>query len=256
MYKTRTLNIFGFDIATIKRENLLKELKDLIQIKKSLHICCLNPHSYVISKKDKAFERALKTSDLVVPDGIGVCLALKAIYKKKVMRITGYDLFEELLHLSNQERKNIYFLGSHTDTLKALQKKVTLEFPLINIVGVYSPPFVHKFDDSHNAIINNEIHTAAPDIVFVSLSAPKQETWVYENLSNHENTTFVSIGAVFDFYTGKVKRSNKIFRSIGLEWLPRLAQQPRRLWKRTFISAPIFIIDVFRIYKKIIFQNK
>lgn len=90
------------------------------------------------------------------------------------------------------------------------------------------------------------INLAKPDVLWVGMTAPKQEKWIYANLP-HLNVKFAAaIGAVFDFYTGRVKRSSPIFQKLGLEWLPRLVSQPRRLWRRMIISAPIFIWHIIK----------
>lgn len=240
--------LLGYKIADLKREHLAEEFECILANGQSSHICCLNPHSYAVAKADYEFQIALRAADVVVADGAGVSAALSIQCKRKIERITGSDLFETFLHLSHQCNTRVFLLGSDLATLNKVSAKVSEEYPDVIIAGVMSPPFKEKFDRVDSDIINDAIRKASANVVFVSLSAPKQEKWVYENIAYHQNVSFLSIGAVFDFYAGNIKRSPKIFRSVGLEWLPRLVQEPRRLWKRTFISAPIFVFDFLRQY--------
>lgn len=242
----KTKFLLGFEIADIKLHLLDKYLLNIISQGRSSHICCINPHSYVVSKSDPLFKKALKKADFLAPDGIGIVVGLFATQLALVSRLTGFDLFHKILRLSNIHGFNVFFLGGDSATLEALKYRVSTEFPGIPIAGSYSPPFKEVLNDTDNEIINQQIRMSEPDIVFVSLSAPKQEKWVSENLAKHHSITFVSVGAVFDFYIGNIYRSPKLFRVCGLEWLPRLLQEPRRLYKRTFISAPIFLYDIIK----------
>jgi N-acetylglucosaminyldiphosphoundecaprenol N-acetyl-beta-D-mannosaminyltransferase len=118
------------------------------------------------------------------------------------------------------------------------------DYPNIRFAGSYSPPYKDDYDEKELDEMIEIINQAHPDILWVGMTAPKQEKWIYQNLHRLDIRFAAAIGAVFDFYTGRVKRSHPIFQKLGLEWLPRLVQQPKRLWRRTFISAPIFIWNV------------
>ncbi len=124
--------------------------------------------------------------------------------------------------------------------------KMAVEYPDIEVVGTYSPPFKPEFSDEENQKMVEAINSVSPDVLWVGMTAPKQEKWIYQH-RNKLNVKFIgAIGAVFDFYTGNVKRSHPFFLKIGLEWLPRLLQEPRRLWQRNFVSNPMFMMRVIR----------
>ena len=208
-------------------------------------LACFNPHSYAVSKRDRAFFNALKAADWLVPDGAGVLLASKLLGGRISERITGSDVFA-FMHqrMNEQSGHSVFFLGSTEDTLAQIRARMARDYPNIRVVGTYSPPFKSSWSDSEQDDMVNAINTAKPDVLWVGLTAPKQEKWIHDNLPRLNIRFAAAVGAVFDFYTGKVKRSHPLFQRLGLEWLPRLFQQPRRLWRRMFVSAPVFLWDV------------
>lgn len=239
-------------------EYLLKIQTDLnkLDYSKLNIINCLNPHSYVIAKNDILFFNALNSSDVLLPDGIGIVLASKLLVKKKIYKISGSDLHEFLLQKALKSSLKIFYMGSSQNTLEKIKFRLNSEYPSIK-AGFYSPPFSAEFSEEDNSEILSSISSFAPDILFVSMTAPKQEKWVYENKSKINATTVCCIGAVFDFYAGTIKRPHPIWIKMGLEWFIRFIKEPKRLAGRNFISTPIFIRDVLfekysnKIYTKI-----
>jgi N-acetylglucosaminyldiphosphoundecaprenol N-acetyl-beta-D-mannosaminyltransferase len=129
---------------------------------------------------------------------------------------------------------------------------MALDYPNIKAIGTYSPPFKTEFNLDDNLSMRQSINRFRPDVLWVGMTAPKQEKWIYGNIE-HLNVKFVgAVGAVFDFYTGNVKRSSSFFLNNGLEWLPRLLQEPRRLWKRNLVSAPKFFLRLIRSRLKVL----
>lgn len=120
------------------------------------------------------------------------------------------------------------------------------DWPALTIVGTYSPPFRAEFSKAEIAEMIEAINAVRPDVLWVGMTAPKQEEWIHGVIDRLDARFVAAIGAVFDFYAGRVRRSHPVFQSLGLEWLPRLVQEPRRLWRRMFVSAPIFIWHVMR----------
>lgn len=208
---------------------------------------CANPHSLVVADGDASFRKALLGTHLLTPDGAGILLGSRILGGKIRQRVTGSDIFLGLSHRlnkANDGRYSYFFLGSNEETLRGIQARLGRDYPNIRFAGSYSPPFKTEFNpkDNHKMIV--EINAAKPDILWVGMTAPKQEKWIYQNLNKIDAGFVGAIGAVFDFYTGKVKRSHPIFQRLGLEWLPRLIQEPRRLWRRNFISSPIFLAKI------------
>jgi len=243
-----TENILGYAVTTGSKEDCVSKISEWIENPEGTkYFVCANPHSIEVARKDELFSRALRDADLVVPDGIGVVLASGLLGGMIRERVTGMDIFLGLSEtLNSTGNQRYFFLGSAGSNLKKIEEKMKKDFPDITITGTYSPPFKPEFIDEDNRLMIEAINRAAPDVLWVGMTAPKQEKWIYQN-KDRLNVKFIgAIGAVFDFYTGNVKRSHPIFQKMGLEWLPRLIQQPRRLWRRNFVSNPMFLLRVFK----------
>lgn len=205
----------------------------------------INPHSYISAKKDKIFARALLNSDVLLPDGSGIVLAAKILNGQKIKKIAGADIHQHLLQQANTKGQKVFYLGAAPETLHLIIKRIQKEFLNIKVAS-FSPPFKPEFSIEDTQEMLAEVNAFKPDVLFVGMTAPKQEKWVYLNKDRIESNTIVSIGAVFDFYAGTVKRSGTIWIKLGLEWLPRLLRDPKRLWKRNFISTPLFLFDLIK----------
>ena len=222
-----------------------------IDLDQGLIINTINPHSYIFAKKDNVFNNALENSDILLQDGEGIVLAARILKNKKIKKISGYDLHSYLLAKFDKKVGRLFYLGASNKTLKLIKEKIENFNPNI-IVDYYSPSFKDLFTDEDNEVMINKINSFSPNILFVGMTAPKQEIWVYKNKDNLDVKIICSIGAVFDFYAGTVKRVNNIWIKIHLEWFIRFLQEPVRLWKRNFISTPLFIFDLILYKFKII----
>jgi N-acetylglucosaminyldiphosphoundecaprenol N-acetyl-beta-D-mannosaminyltransferase len=205
-------------------------------------LACINPHSYAVALKLRPFEEALRDSDWLVPDGIGVVFASKMRGGAIRERVTGSDIFHGVHErLNARGGGRIFFIGSTEETLRRIREKMATDYPRLEVVGTYSPPFKAEYTSDELDHMVATINAARPDVLWVGMTAPKQESWIHQLRERLDVRFAAAIGAVFDFYIGRVKRSPAAFQVLGLEWLPRLVQEPRRLWRRTFVSAPIFM---------------
>ena len=210
------------------------------------YLSCLNPHSFAVAKVLKPFNVALSNAKWLIPDGVGCIVGARLLGSRCTERIAGFDVFYKLSERINVDYKvKVFFLGSTDETLKKITEKYAYDFQNIEIAGSYSPPFQKKFDDDENKNIITRINNSGADVVWVGLSSPKQDIWMYENKRYLNARLALGIGAVFDFYAGNVPRSPNWVQKLGFEWLHRLTQEPKRLWGRTFISGPIFILSLF-----------
>jgi len=226
--------LLGYKIS-IDFPNLLPQQKTVINT--------INPHSYCEAKKDEVFAQALRASDILLPDGIGIVWAAKFLKKQIIHKIAGADVHQYLLEQANLKGKKVFYLGASEDTLQLIEKRVVKEYPNI-LVSSYSPPYKPVFTVEDSKTMINTVNTFAPDVLFVGMTAPKQEKWVHVHKDQLNAQVITSIGAVFDFYAGTVKRSRPFWIKLGLEWLPRLIREPKRLWKRNFVSTPKFVLEV------------
>jgi N-acetylglucosaminyldiphosphoundecaprenol N-acetyl-beta-D-mannosaminyltransferase len=220
--------------------NLSLELPSALPSNKTI-VKTLNPHSYCLALEDDNFRSALKHADALLPDGVGIVWASKFLYRRRIKKISGFDLHLHYLSLLNEVGGKVFYMGSTNQTLKILKEKVKSEYPNLQ-VGTYSPPFKAEFSKTDSNEILNQINAFNPDILFVGLTAPKQEKWIYAHRDRLNAKVIGAIGAVFDFYAGTVKRSSPFWIRLGLEWLPRFLKEPKRLWRRNLISTPQFIL--------------
>lgn len=246
-----TSRVVGFEIANRSVETLCDEIVDSVFSRsgneRARWLACMNPHSYVQIRNKTKLTEYFQTATWLVPDGAGIVLASRLSKDPIKARVTGFDIFFGILsRLNKREGASVFFLGAADDTLERIKARVAKDFQNVRVVGTYSPPYKEEFDDQDNAIMIKAINAVSPDVLWVGMTAPKQEIWIAKNIDKLSVSFVGAIGAVFDFYAGKVKRSHPVYQKLNLEWLPRLLQEPRRLWRRTFVSAPIFVFDVLK----------
>jgi N-acetylglucosaminyldiphosphoundecaprenol N-acetyl-beta-D-mannosaminyltransferase len=244
----KTEKVLGYDITLFDKLKCVEVVMSWIKAGgRGRYFVCANPHSIELAGSDAVFDRAIRAADLIVPDGAGILLASRILGGNIRERVTGSDIFWGLnAALEKEKGYSCFFLGSTEQTLKQIEEKMGREYPHIKVAGVYSPPFREDFSVEDEELMVDAVNRAAPDVLWVGMTQPKQEKWVFKNL-DRLNAGFIGpVGAVFDFFTGGVKRSHPLFQSLGLEWLPRLLQEPGRLWRRNFISSPRFVLRVLR----------
>ncbi len=243
---------YGYKMSQYKTLNLMTyqifiDSIDMLDFNQKLVVNTLNPHSYIVAKTDPVFQEALHQSDVLLSDGSGIVLAAKLIEKRNIIKVAGADLHGYLLNELNVKKGKCFYLGSSESTLNKIKKRIGKEYPDI-IIEMHSPPYKTNLSEEDNQIIISKINKFQPDVLFVGMTAPKQEKWVHQHKKVLNVNIICAVGAVFDFYAGTVKRSSQFWIDNHLEWLERFAKDPRRLWKRNFISAPLFLWDVF-LYK-------
>jgi len=231
------LNILDFEIDT--------SINQLDINSKSLLVNTINPHSYCVTKKDEFFKETLQQSDVLIPDGIGIVWAVRFLTGQRIQRITGADLHAYLLNMLNQKGGKVFYLGSMQSTLDAIEARIKNEFSNIKFAA-YSPPYKTYFSEEENQLMTEEINRFSPDVLFVGMTAPKQEKWAYRHKEKIDANIIASVGAVFDFYAGTIKRAPVWMQKVGMEWLHRSIINPSKLGKRNMLSNPEFVWDVLK----------
>lgn len=213
--------------------------------KSKLLVNTINQYSYCIAEKDAEFKKALMSSDVLLPDGVSMVLTAKLLHGKKIKKIAGADIHEFLLKKLNAENGRCFYLGSSQQTLDEINKKIATDYPNISL-GMFSPPFKTKFSAIDNDKMISAVNAFQPDVLFVGMTAPKQEKWSNANKNSLNAKVICSIGAVFDFYAGTVQRPNEKWRNLGLEWLGRLFKEPKRMWQRYLRYGGVFCFYLLR----------
>ena len=223
-----------------------------------LLINTINAHSYNTARKDSLFAEALTNGDVLLPDGVSIVMACKWIKAKSLPkeRIAGWDLFafemeklereSEKLRTKSEESKIVMFMGSSQKVLDLIVKRAAEVYPHLKVV-TYLPPYKPEFTDEDNKAIIDAIHAANPDLLWIGMTAPKQEKWTYSHWKELNIHCHVgSIGAVFDFFAGTMKRAPMWWQEHGLEWLYRLLKEPKRMWRRYIIGNALFLWNMVK----------
>jgi N-acetylglucosaminyldiphosphoundecaprenol N-acetyl-beta-D-mannosaminyltransferase len=204
-------------------------------------ISTLNTHSFITALNDQSFLDALLKSDILIPDGVGVVFGLKLLYGEKIKKIAGYDLFELEMEKLNNSNGKCFFFGSSLNVLNLIVKRASHDYPNV-VVGINSPPYKSEFDVEENELMISEINSFSPDVLFIGMTAPKQEKWAFSNINKLNVGHVCCIGAVFDYYAGTMKRAPKWMIDNGFEWIYRLISEPRRMWRRYLVNNFKFIL--------------
>ncbi len=219
MINKETISILGYNVYTGSRDFFADGVTGVVDT--------VNPHSYILARNDSLFNQALKSADWLIPDGVGIKYAAKILYGKNIEKIAGSDLHEIIINALDKKDGSCFYLGSTEQTLSKIRSRLTKEHPVIR-VGAYSPPFREFFSEDESNEMINAVNSFSPDVLFVGMTAPKQEKWVYANRDKINVRLVCSVGAVFDFYAGTVRRPGRIWIRLGLVHAARRISRDRR----------------------------
>lgn len=248
----RKKNIYGVDIAQINFKDLLNILKAK-SIEKGFkgYITAAGVHGIIESQTKQDIFLAYKDAYLNIPDGVPLVWYSKIKGSQKIERCFGPEVMESFFDKTKGENLKHFFYGSTNEVLEKLEQNFSKKYNA-NIVGTLSPPF-RKLEKSELKKITEIINSYSPDIIWVGLGCPKQEIFMSQNYLNLNAKLMIGVGAAFDYHSGSINYAPKIIQNLGFEWLYRLIQEPRRLFRRYFKIIPSFFL---LIIKEIIFSKK
>ena len=253
IFKLNEITIHSFSIEELEKSLLDNLSSDQVpQIITTFNIDFLR-----IAEKNRDFLHICKNSLWNLPDGIGITSLIRLKYKKKIERITGNEIFPILMKIANHYNYRVALIGSSQEVLDIVSAKIKKSFSeaIENLLCI-SPQFLFEENKIINQDIINKIIAFKPSIVFAALGCPRQEIWLSKNMQKFGSKINIGIGAVLDYHSGIKKRSPDLFQRFGFEWLWRLFNEPRRLFKRYIISdIPFYVKSVYRIYKSRFFKN-
>ena len=233
-YKTR--RVLGYEVFT-------SSLNDVPDNVKKVLLNTFSPNTYGLATKDTHLQEALKNTDLLVLDGMGVAIGSLIINGKNIKKIAGQDCFDYFMDKANKNHWKVFFLGASTDTLQKITNRAASDYPGAT-VGNYSPPFRQQFSEDENKTMIRHINDFNPDILFVGMTAPKQEKWAYEHKDQVNARIISTIGNVFDWYAGNSSRPAKIWIKLRLEWFIRIFHRPE-IFRRNTKNQLVFLKDIF-----------
>ncbi|MBI4756207.1 MAG: WecB/TagA/CpsF family glycosyltransferase [Betaproteobacteria bacterium] len=231
--------ILSSHIDAITWDEAVDRLQALGQARRSSYVCICNVHSVVTAWQDPAFRRVLNEAEMATPDGAPVAWALRILGFAGQQRINGPDLMWRFCGEAARDGTGIFLYGSTEGTLARLRARLEAEFPGLRVSGTYSPPF-RKLSAEEDAQVVEMINRSGAGVVFVGLGCPKQETWMADHYGQ-VRAVMVGVGAAFDYFAGTVQRAPIWMQRGGMEWIHRLASEPRRLWKRYLVTNTLFL---------------
>ena len=230
----------GVTIDNLSLQESVLYIKKLLRGQRSHYIITPNAAHIVLFQKDEEFRKAYAKASLVLPDGMPLIWASRFLKPRLKERITGTDLLLSLCRVSVREKYSIFLLGAENKVIEKAKNTLLITFPGLRIAGVH-----HGYFSDDNTIIE-KINELQPDILFIGMGFSKQEKWISRNINELNVKVAVAIGGVFDVIAGKFKPSPRAIQNYGLEWLWRMLQEPRRLWKRYLIGNTLFILLVLK----------
>ena len=203
------------------------------------YICVSNVHTTVMSYENEEYRKIQNGAAMALPDGAPLSSYSRRKGYKQAQRVTGPDLMLELFAISKEMGYRHYFYGATEETLQSMKEVLERDYPGIQIAGMYAPPF-RALTPQEDAQIVAKINESRPDFIWIGLGAPKQEEWMYQHMGQLQGV-LIGVGAGFDYLAGYIKRAPRWMQRMSLEWLYRLLQDPKRLWRRYFTSNVKFI---------------
>jgi N-acetylglucosaminyldiphosphoundecaprenol N-acetyl-beta-D-mannosaminyltransferase len=239
------VDVLGVGVSAIDMDMALTRITSWIDRRTPHYVCITGVHGVMESQRDPELRRIHNASGLTTPDGMPMVWAGRLAGAHWMRRVYGPDLMEALSALAAQRGWGFYFYGGQDGVAQRLAECLTNRHPGLRVVGTYSPPF-RPLSAGEAAEVVERINQAAPDVVWVGLGTPKQERWMDEHLGKLSAPVLVGVGAAFNFLSGAVRQAPRWMQRSGLEWLFRLAQEPRRLAVRYLRNNPSFVLSVAR----------
>ena len=234
-----TVRILGVEIADINMPWLMRYTDENLSALSGDYICVANVHTTVEAFGNDDYRSVQNGGIMAIPDGGPLSNEGRKRGARQIERTTGPDYMGEVFKVSAQKGYSHYFYGSTPETLEKLIDNLNRDYPGIKVVGFCSPPFRPLSEEEDNEIIRN-ICSASPDFLWVGLGAPKQEKWMAAHQGRVKGL-MVGVGAGFDYFAGNLSRAPEFMQKHNLEWLYRLFQEPKRLFKRYFVTNTRFI---------------
>lgn len=233
-------NVLGVGINAVDYESAVQKVISAAQNRRPLTVTALAVHGVMTGALDAEHRHRLNELDLVVPDGQPVRWAMRWLYGITLPdRVYGPTLTLKVCERAAQEGLSVYLYGSRQEVLETLAANLRAKFPAIQIAGM-QPSRFRQVSAAEQAEIAQTIRDSGASLVLVGLGCPRQETWVYEN-RELISMPLLAVGAAFDFHAGNLPQAPAWLQNRGLEWLFRLVQEPRRLWKRYLYLNPLYL---------------
>lgn len=237
------VNILGVGVSAIDMNQALDQIDSWIKSRSRQYVCVCPVHSIMECRRSAEVRSVFNAAAMVTPDGMPVVWVARWKGYEKVRRVYGPDLMEAVMEHSQAVGHRHFLFGGGPGVAVRLTGALRNRFPRVEIAGVYEPPFA-TLDELATRETAELINAAAPDIVWVGMSSPKQDLWMARMRPLLNAPVLIAVGAAFDFLSGAVSQAPRWMQRSGLEWLYRLGTDPARLWKRYLVDNPWFVWEV------------
>ena len=234
------VDVLGVHVSAVTMDRTLEILDHWITTGMQRYVCVTGVHGVMESRRDETLRQIHNNAGLVTPDGMPLVWWSQLTGQRQTERVYGPDLLLSCCQRSLTTGYRHFFYGGGDGVAERLVQRLSRRFPGLEVAGTYTPPFrplTHAEDED----VVRRINDAAPDIVWVGLSTPKQEYWMAQHVGRLEAPALIGIGAAFDFHAGLKRQAPRWMQQSGLEWFFRLSTEPRRLWKRYLTNNPAFV---------------
>lgn len=239
MEELQHCEILKTNINVTNMSDTIKYIDGHLDDLRGKYICVSNVHTTVMSYENEEYRKIQNGAAMALPDGAPLSSYSRRKGYKQAQRVTGPDLMLELFAISKEKGYRHYFYGATEETLQSMKEVLERDYPGIQIAGMYAPPF-RALTPQEDAQVVAKINESRPDFIWIGLGAPKQEEWMYQHMGQLQGV-LIGVGAGFDYLAGYIKRAPRWMQRMSLEWLYRLLQDPKRLWRRYFTSNVKFI---------------
>ncbi len=241
----RRVDVLGVRISAINMAMALDEIERWVSTGESHYVCVTGVHGVMESQQDPELREIHNRSGLTTPDGMPMVWAGRRAGASWMSRVYGPDLMLSVCERAAERGWTSYFYGGKEGVPERLAERLQERFPGFKVVGLESPPFRPLSADEDEAVVGR-INAAAPDLVWVGLSTPKQERWMAGHVGRIQAPAVLGVGAAFDIHAGTLRQAPAWVQRRGLEWLYRLYREPRRLWRRYVSIIPRFVLAILR----------
>jgi N-acetylglucosaminyldiphosphoundecaprenol N-acetyl-beta-D-mannosaminyltransferase len=240
----KRVNVLGVGLSVINLQLAREAVGRALAQKSKGYVCVTGVHGVMEAQSDPDLRAILNQAFLNTPDGMPMVWIGRLNGFREMGRVYGPDLMLLICEFTRDMDYRHFLYGGGEGVAEELQRKLEARFPGIKIVGTYTPPF-RPLTEAEEAELTGLVNEKKPDIIWVGLSTPKQEKFMAQYCGKLDATLLVGVGAAFDFHAGRVRQAPLWMQRSGLEWLFRLASEPRRLWRRYLKNNPLFIFRFF-----------
>ena len=241
---TRRVELFGVDVDALTMDETVQRIMELVAAGTPVQHVVLNASKVVMMSEDPSLRDVIAACPVVNADGQSVVTASRLLRRPLPERVAGIDLFIELVKRSAADGRSVYFLGARDDVLEEMIRRFRMQHPALRIAGSRNG----YWDD--DAAVVAQVRAASPDLVVLAIPSPRKEFWLAQHMPAMGVPFAMGVGGSFDVVAGKVKRAPRWVQRRGCEWVYRLVQEPRRMWKRYLVGNTKFIMLTFKEWRR------